>query len=207
MVEHGDVSIMPLQARRRSSTKGAGSRPSSRGPRKVASRSQSLSRTSSRRQQQPQPKIERITPPLTPSTSTEDLTPCATTPIASHQFHDYLRAQYSFHPPYDPSSATITLPLNRGDILLVHTVHASGWADGTLLDSGMRGWLPTNYCGPYDPTGMRNLLNALTQLYEVIRDCTEGDLSVLYNQAYTRGMVAGVRVLLVCDSGLVRVPG
>lgn len=140
-----------------------------------------------------------MTPPLTPSTSIEDLTPEVTTPVSNNlnQFHDYLRAQYSFHPPYDASSATVTLPLNSGDIILVHTVDASGWADGTLLDSGMRGWLPTNYCQPYSPPHMTNLLRALTQLYEIVRDCSEGDLSVLYSQTYTSGMVAGLRVLLV----------
>lgn len=49
----------------------------------------------------------------------------------------------------------------EGDVILVHYIHSNGWADGTLLASGARGWLPTNYCDAYDPEDWRNLLTAL----------------------------------------------
>lgn len=91
----------------------------------------------------------------------------------------------------------MTLPLNQGDVVLIHSVHTNGWADGTLLDSGHRGWLPTNYCEVYDPAPIRNLMKALTLFYDIVRGGSEGNLIPFYNQDYTRGIIAGVRYLLV----------
>ena len=113
------------------------------------------------------------------------------------KFNNYLRAFYPFHPVYDSSSPTVTLPLNEGDIILIHTVHVNGWADGTLLGSGHRGWLPTNYCEAYDPEPIRNLMTALTNFYDVIKGGAAGCVAPFYNQDYTRGLIAGVRYLLV----------
>ena len=137
-----------------------------------------------------------MTPPLTPQEPVEQLTPpvIATQP----QFDNFIRATYSFHPEVDDTSATVTLPLNKGDIILVHSVHTNGWADGTLLESGHRGWLPTNFCDPYEPEAMRNILVALTNFWDVLRDCGEDNYAPLYNQDYMRGIIAGVRSLLVC---------
>ena len=137
----------------------------------------------------------QLSPPLTPATSDEDL---VSQQLSTHiQFHDYLRAFYPFHPECD-SSSTVTLPLNEGDIVLVHSVHVNGWADGTLLGSGHRGWLPTNYCEAYSPEPARNLMNALTNFYDVIRGGAEGHFAPFHNEDYTRGLIAGVRCLLVC---------
>src|SRR5436305_3602061 len=58
----------------------------------------------------------------------------------------FMRAFYAFNPPYNPDSTTVTLPLSVGDIVMIHNVHVNGWADGTTLGTGGRGWLPTNYC-------------------------------------------------------------
>jgi hypothetical protein len=112
-----------------------------------------------------------------------------------------LRAFYHFHPTSTVSSSTdessITVPINQGDVILVHSVHPNGWADGTLLASGARGWLPTNYCEAYDHPSIRNLLNALTHLWDLVRDAENGDLAVFTKQDYVRGMIAGVRFFLV----------
>lgn len=139
-------------------------------------------------------------PPLTPRTSQEALSheePQLTTPI----FHNYLRAFYHFHPSSTVSSSTdessITVPINQGDVILVHSVHPNGWADGTLLASGARGWLPTNYCEAYDHPTIRNLLNALTHLWDLVRDGENGDLGAFTKQDYVRAMIAGVRFFLV----------
>ena len=145
----------------------------------------------------PRPRIQgQITPPLTPAASDEDL--AAHNLAAQMQLHNYLRAFYPFHPVCDGSSSTVTLPLNEGDVVLVHSIHESGWADGTLLGSGHRGWLPTNYCEAYNPEPIRNLMTALTHFYDLVRGGAAGHLAPFYSQDYTRGIIAGVRYLLVC---------
>ena len=119
------------------------------------------------------------------------------TPLEGCEFQTYLRAFYPFHPTLDENSSTVTLPLNRGDVILVHSVHTNGWADGTLLSSGARGWLPTNYCEAYDNQPIRNLLKALTSFWDLVRSASSGALEVFGSQDYVRGIVAGVRCLLV----------
>lgn len=94
----------------------------------------------------------------------------------------------------------MTLPLGRGDIILVHSVHTNGWADGTLLSSGARGWLPTNYCEAYDNQSIGNLLKALTSFWDLVRCASDGTLEVFGSQDSIRGLVAGVRCLLVSNS-------
>lgn len=136
-----------------------------------------------------------MTPPLTPK-DTQDTNmdqPEAPRPV----FHNYLRAFYPFHPAGNVSPSTVTLPLDQGDIILVHSVHTNGWADGTLLDSGNRGWLPTNYCEAYDQLPMRPLLKALTDFWDIIRGGCGSSLKDFGNQDLMRGPIAGVRFLLV----------
>ncbi|EXJ78943.1 hypothetical protein A1O3_08443 [Capronia epimyces CBS 606.96] len=126
------------------------------------------------------------------------------------RFHNYLRALYPFQPAASHASTTVTLPLDAGDIILVHSVHVNGWADGTLLETGARGWLPTNYCEAYDYTAMRPLLRALTDFWDLVRCGSDSNLNLFRNQDYMRGLVAGVRALLercgclTRDSALVR---
>lgn len=139
-----------------------------------------------------------MTPPLTPQTTTHTMDESSEPPRAV--FHNYLRAFYPFHPAGDVSPSTITLPLDQGDIILVHSVHTNGWADGTLLDSGNRGWLPTNYCEAYDQLPMRPLLKALTDFWDIIRGGCGSSLKDFGNQDLMRGPIAGVRFLLVSRS-------
>lgn len=139
----------------------------------------------------------QFTPPLTPQSSEEDLQ--GRNDLAQTTFQTYLRAFHSFHPTCDENSSTVTLPLNYGDIILVHSVHSSGWADGTLLSSGARGWLPTNYCEAYNSEPARILLKALTKFWDLAKGSSHHGLGALANQDYVRGLVAGVRCLLVSD--------
>ncbi|KAI0884910.1 ras GEF [Annulohypoxylon maeteangense] len=136
----------------------------------------------------------QITPPSTPNDSQEELIPQPTpsNPI----FHNFLRAFYPFHPTYAMTDSTVTLPLNEGDVVLVHSIHTNGWADGTLLVSGARGWLPTNYCEAYDPDEMRNLLNALLNFWDLLRSTATNDRDIFGNQEFMKGIIAGVRYLL-----------
>ncbi|KAI5928083.1 ras guanine nucleotide exchange factor domain-containing protein [Camillea tinctor] len=136
----------------------------------------------------------QITPPRTPNESQEELVPEPTPPRPV--FHTFLRAFYPFHPTYTVSDSTITLPLNEGDVVLVHSIHTNGWADGTLLVSGARGWLPTNYCEAYDPEEMRTLLKALLNFWDLLRSTVTNDRDIFGNQEFMKGIIAGVRYLL-----------
>ncbi len=143
----------------------------------------------------------QITPPLTPHASEPRSE--ANEPVRSN-FHNYLRAFYPFHPTASVSPSTVTLPLNAGNIILVHSIHTNGWADGTLLDTGARGWLPTNYCEAYEHIPMRSLLKALTDFWDVIRSRNDATLAIFRNQDYMRGLIAGVRFLLEKSDCLTR---
>ena len=143
-----------------------------------------------------------ITPPLTPQTTTHTMEDAPEPPRTV--FHNYLRAFYPFHPAGNVSPSTVTLPLDQGDIILVHSVHTNGWADGTLLDSGNRGWLPTNYCEAYDQLPMRPLLKALTDFWDIIRGGCGSSLKDFGNQDLMRGPIAGVRFLLEKSECLTR---
>lgn len=132
----------------------------------------------------------QATPPLTP------LDPQATFQ-RDEEFSPYLRASYSYHPSSDQGSSTVTLPLNVGDVILVHSIHTNGWADGTLLASGARGWLPTNYCERYRNEPMRSLLKALTAFWDLAKGSSNRVSETFRNSEFVRGLVAGVRCLLV----------
>ncbi|GAP87888.1 hypothetical protein SAMD00023353_1601180 [Rosellinia necatrix] len=137
----------------------------------------------------------QITPPSTPNESQEDL---VSQPAQSPRpvFYNFLRAFYPFQPACTVSDSTITLPLHEGDVVLVHSIHTNGWADGTLLATGARGWLPTNYCEAYDPEEMRNLLKALLNFWDLLRSTVVDDHDIFENQEFMKGIIAGVRYLL-----------
>ena len=134
------------------------------------------------------------------------------TPVSSHDrpeyqlapalFHNYLRALYPFDPAstfadsVDDESLLMTASIRPGDLILVHSIHANGWADGIVLTSGERGWLPTNYCEAFDHPYLRNLLNALTQFWDLLGANEDANLSAFVRQDYVRGLIAGVRYLL-----------
>ncbi|KAJ4392471.1 Ras guanine nucleotide exchange factor bud5 [Neurospora sp. IMI 360204] len=115
---------------------------------------------------------------------------------ASPIFHNFLQAVYPFHPEYAMADSAVTLPLKEKDIVLVHSVHTNGWADGTLLKDGTRGWLPTNYCVPYNPEEMRILLGALVNFWDLMRSACIDDREMFDGNKFMKGIVGGVRFLL-----------
>lgn len=143
------------------------------------------------------PSSSQTSPPSTPAGQT---TARQYQQPAQPRFHNYLRAFYHYTPTTTVSSSTdqssITVAINQGDVILVHSVHPNGWADGTLLASGARGWLPTNYCEPYDHPTINKLLTALTHLWDLVRDSENGDLTAFTRQEYSRHMIAGIRFFL-----------
>lgn len=137
-----------------------------------------------------------MTPPSTPNGAHDEEVlerPLSPGPV----FHNFLRAFYPFQPSEILTDSTVTLPLNEGEVVLVHSIHTNGWADGTLLVSGARGWLPTNYCEAYDPEEMRNLLKALLNFWDLMRSTSVNDAEMFGNQEFMKGLIAGVRYLLV----------
>lgn len=136
----------------------------------------------------------QMTPPATPNGSQEDLAP---DPPAPPVFHNFLRAFYPFSPSNAMSDSSVTLPLEEGDVVLVHSIHTNGWADGTLLASGARGWLPTNYCEPYEPEDLQSLLKSLLNFWDILRSTSVDDGELFRNQEFMKGIIAGVRFLLV----------
>lgn len=136
----------------------------------------------------------QMTPPDTPNGSQEVLT---AEPASPPVFHNFLRAFYPFHPTYAMADSSVTLPLDEGDVVLIHSIHTNGWADGTRLLTGARGWLPTNYCEPYEPEDMANLLKALLNFWDLLRSTSVNDSEMFGNQEFMKGLIAGVRFLLV----------
>lgn len=142
-----------------------------------------------------------LTPPATPSTTYQDSTAYGDH-LSPPVFYNFLRAFYPFHPDYAMSDSSVTLPLNEGDVVLVHSIHTNGWADGTLLVTGARGWLPTNYCESYEPDEMRYLLKALLNFWDLLRSTCVSDREIFGNWEFLKGIKAGVRYLLVRRRGL-----
>ncbi|KAH0368412.1 ras GEF, partial [Aureobasidium melanogenum] len=134
------------------------------------------------------------------------------TDLASERHHEappldriYLRASHDYQPEQTTISGSsggisITAPLREGDIVLIHLLHPNGWADGTILSTGTRGWIPNNYCQIYDPQPMRSLLHALTRIWDYLSLGTNDEALSEDRQDYVQGLVAGVRRLLeYCD--------
>ncbi|KAH0127719.1 ras GEF, partial [Aureobasidium melanogenum] len=134
------------------------------------------------------------------------------TDLALEQQHEappfdrkYLRASHDYQPEQTAISGSsggisITAPLREGDIVLIHLLHPNGWADGTILSTGTRGWIPTNYCQIYDPQPMRSLLHALTRIWDYLSLGANDETLSEDRQDYVQGLVAGVRRLLEhCD--------
>lgn len=139
-----------------------------------------------------------MTPPLTPHESRQP----SSTKESGRRWHfpTYLRAFSPYHPMPDETSSTVTLPLDHGDVVLIHSVHTNGWADGTLITSGARGWLPTNYCEPYESDPVRLLLKAVTGFWELVRGSAQGVQELAGSQEYIRALIRGVKYLLVSNS-------
>ncbi|KEQ91022.1 hypothetical protein AUEXF2481DRAFT_44584, partial [Aureobasidium subglaciale EXF-2481] len=117
----------------------------------------------------------------------------------------YLRASHDYQPERTTISGSsggisITAPLREGDIVLIHLTHPNGWADGTILSTGVRGWIPTNYCHIFDPLPMRSLLHALTRMWDYMSLGANDEALFEDRQDCVQGLIAGVRRLLEhCD--------
>ncbi|KFY78258.1 hypothetical protein V499_02534 [Pseudogymnoascus sp. VKM F-103] len=137
----------------------------------------------------------QITPPATPSAYDDDVT-MTEMDYPRPVFHNYLRAVYPFNRAESPLEPAVTLHLDKGDVVLVYSIHTNGWADGTLLLDGERGWVPTNFCENYEPEEMRSLLRALISFSDLMKSGITADDEIFSNQEFIKGIIAGVRLLL-----------
>ncbi|KAK3055377.1 Ras guanine nucleotide exchange factor bud5 [Extremus antarcticus] len=141
--------------------------------------------------------MAQMTPPETPASPGEHHVHSNS---QSSLFHNYLRAFCHFDQPTNADDGDegllMTVSIRPGDLILVHSVHKNGWADGTVLTTGARGWLPTNYCENFDHPYLRQLLNAMTQFWDLLGAGEDANLSTFVRQDYIRGLIAGVRYLL-----------
>ncbi|KAI1004147.1 hypothetical protein K3495_g4064 [Podosphaera aphanis] len=143
--------------------------------------------------------------------SDDQQSPSTSQPI----FHSFLRAFYPFTQTYAVSDTTV-ISLNEGDVILIHSIHTNGWADGTVLSSGARGWLPTNFCEPYEPEPMQCLLSAFLNFWDTLRLGVGNDSEFYFSYAIVQDVIAGVKYLFekthcssrdspfLCQDGMLR---
>lgn len=142
---------------------------------------------------------KQITPPATPNGYDDDVT-MTEMDYPQPVFHNYLRAFHPFNRAESALEPAVTMHLNKGDVVLVHSIHVNGWADGTLLLDGDRGWIPTNFCESYEPKEMRSLLRALISFADLLKSGITAMDEIFSNQEFIKGIIAGVRLLLVSIS-------
>lgn len=122
-------------------------------------------------------------------------------PLASLN-RKYLRAVHDFEQPADtanndPEGSSAKSNLTAGDIVMVHLTNSQGWADGTILNTGRRGWLPASYCQPYDHENVRAFFHGLTKLWVV---CNQDNVAASQRGRISsdiKPLVQGVRQSLV----------
>ncbi|KAF3156486.1 hypothetical protein TWF225_002326 [Orbilia oligospora] len=119
------------------------------------------------------------------------------------EYPAFMRAFYHFRPFQNADTATVTIALSPGDMIMVHNIHENGWADGTALASGSRGWLPTNFCAAYEVEEMQPLLRASIAVFEECRVASNASF-VTASQTVVGDVVNGVRYLLEVTDCLTR---
>jgi hypothetical protein len=171
----------------------------------------------------PSPKLPRMPPeivihhlsssypsksqPYIPSPSTLSASQEAQLPQQSQKqqlpvVHKYLRALYPFQPvstvhEHSNGERTFTPPFEKGDVIMVHYSHPSGWVDGHLLASGIRGWLPSNYCEPYNDPRMDCILDALAHIYGAIVIDKESGTLLSFKRSSLWDLWVGIHSFLV----------
>lgn len=136
--------------------------------------------------------------------------------------YPFLRALHSFDAASlssdidsEENPASICLSFQESEIVLLHTIHQSGWGDATILSNGVRGWIPTNYFTPYTDSKITPLLSAVLGFVLNPRSqpvsneprssefTLEGE-DLTFSQSAVTNIVAGVRSLLESCGTLTR---
>lgn len=132
--------------------------------------------------------------------------------------YPFLRAVHAFDasslvsdetdPEEDP--ANICLSFQESEVVLLHSIHPSGWGDATILSSGVGGWIPTNYFTPYTDPKITPLLSAVLNFVvtskseEIPRQNEHEEPRYTFSQLGVTNIVAGVRALLEACGTLTR---
>lgn len=127
--------------------------------------------------------------------------------------YPFLRALHSFDATTlfsstsdeDPSS--VCLSFVEAELVLLHSIHPSGWGDATILATGARGWIPTNYFTPYSEPKVVPVLSAVLNFVLAPKSQPlpkPKDTSYTFSPAAISAIVAGVRSLLESCGALTR---
>lgn len=107
----------------------------------------------------------------------------------------------------DEDPANICLSFQESEVVLLHSIHPSGWGDATVLSTGTRGWIPTNYFTPYTDPKVTPLLSAVLSF--AINPKSQSIMinnneEFTFSQSAITNIVAGVRSLLESCGTLTR---
>lgn len=145
-------------------------------------------------------------------TETTSATVTATTATASaaatsemNSMYPFLRAVHAFDArsleTHDKDS--VCLSFKQTDCILLHGMDVSGWGDATLLHTGERGWVPTNFFQPFqDPEA--NALLVAVQKFATNPKCHPTKNGHTFSQNSVNSVIAGVRALLQACGALTR---
>lgn len=152
-------------------------------------------------------------PPGSPDgTETTSATITASTATASaaatsemNSMYPFLRAVHAFDArsleTHDKDS--VCLSFKQTDCILLHGMDVSGWGDATLLHTGERGWVPTNFFQPFqDPEA--NALLVAVQKFATNPKCHPTKNGHTFSQNSVNSVIAGVRALLQACGALTR---
>lgn len=128
---------------------------------------------------------------------------------ALHSFDSSSLSSNAADPEEDP--ANICLSFQESEIVLLHSIHPSGWGDATVLSTGshVRGWIPTNYFTPYADAKVTPLLSAVLRFVlnpksQPLSSSDTEDPEYSFSQSSITNIVAGVRSLLESCETLTR---
>lgn len=149
---------------------------------------------------------QRENAPGSPDTETTSAT--ITAPAAStemNSMYPFLRAVHAFDArsleTHDKDS--VCLSFKQTDCILLHGMDVSGWGDATLLHTGERGWVPTNFFQPFqDPEA--NALLVAVQKFATNPKCHPTKNGHTFSQNSVNSVIAGVRALLQACGALTR---
>lgn len=147
---------------------------------------------------------------VTSETATAANTNTNTTASASsssdmNSMYPFLRAVHAFDArsleTHDKDS--VCLSFKQTDCILLHGMDVSGWGDATLLHTGERGWVPTNFFQPFqDPEA--NALLVAVQKFATNPKCHPTKSGHTFSQNSVNSVIAGVRALLQACGALTR---
>ncbi|ODV92862.1 hypothetical protein CANCADRAFT_1456 [Tortispora caseinolytica NRRL Y-17796] len=81
--------------------------------------------------------------------------------IANTPILPFIKAKYSLDPSTLPTRAQGScLSFETNEVMLLHSLHHTGWADATSISTAARGWIPINYFDIYKDQAIQPLLDS-----------------------------------------------